>query len=233
LIRTIVFDFDGVIANTEPLHFRALADVLQQEGVTLSRDDYYGRYLGYDDVGAFGALAADRTIQWDRTHVSMLVVRKAERLEALEQSASMLFPGAAAAIRRMAATCPLAIASGARRSEIMRVLDREGLTAFFPVIVGAEDTSRSKPAPEPYLRAFQQVSFLTGVSLTPSECLAVEDSIWGLESARTAGLRTVAITHTYSADALKPAADAVIGHLDQLTMDLLLRFDQLKTRPNL
>lgn len=229
MIRAIVFDFDGVIADTEPLHFRALSNVLQEEGVALSREDYYGRYLGYDDAGAFGAIAADRALRWNAGHVSALVARKSAQLESLERSGSVLFPGATAAIRRMADACPLAIASGALRGEIVRVLDREGLTTFFPVIIGAEDTPKSKPAPEPYLRALEQVSASVRGSLAPSDCLAIEDSTWGLESARAAGLRTVAITHTYPADTLRPAADAVIGHLDQLTQDLLLKFVGLRT----
>lgn len=221
MIRAIVFDFDGVIANTEPLHFCALGQVLQQEGVALTRDEYYGRYLGYDDVGAFGAIAADRALRWDAAQVAALVARKAGRLEELERSASVLFPGATSAIRRMADVCPLAIASGALRGEIMRILDREGLTRFFPVVIAAEDTRTSKPAPEPYLLAVERMSASTNRSLAPSDCVAIEDSRWGLESARAAGLRTVAVTHTYPADTLSAAAEAVIEHLDQLTWELL------------
>ena len=112
------FDFDGVIANDRAAAFRALRDVLAQEAVALTEADYYGRYLGYDDVGAFGAIAADRGVQWDSGHVAGLVTRKSARLEALEGAASVLFPGAAAAIRRMAEECPLAIASAALRAEI-------------------------------------------------------------------------------------------------------------------
>jgi HAD superfamily hydrolase (TIGR01509 family) len=225
MIRAVVFDFDGVIANTEPLHFRALRDVLAQEAVALTEADYYGRYLGYDDVGAFGAIAADRGVQWDPGHVAGLVARKSARLEALEGAASVLFPGAAAAIRRMAEECPLAIASGALRAEIMHVLNREGLAGFFPVVVAAEDTPTSKPAPEPYLRAVERMAAATGVALAPSDCVAIEDSRWGLESARSAGLWTVGITHTYPADTLTYAAEAVILHLDQLTWELLGKFD--------
>ena len=80
MIRAVVFDFDGVIANTEPLHFRALRDVLAQEAVALTEADYYGRYLGYDDVGAFGAIAADRGVQWNPGYVAGLVARKSARL---------------------------------------------------------------------------------------------------------------------------------------------------------
>jgi beta-phosphoglucomutase len=225
MIRAVVFDFDGVIADTEPLHFRALRDVLAQEGVVLTETDYYGRYLGYDDVGAFGAIASDRGVHWDPGHLAGLVARKSVRLEELEGAASVLFPGAAAAIRRMAEKCPLAIASGALRAEIMHVLNREHLAGFFPVVVAAGDTPTSKPAPEPYRRALERIAAATGGALDPSECVAIEDSRWGLESARAAGLRTVGITHTYQADTLTDAAEAVILHLDQLTWELLGTFD--------
>jgi HAD superfamily hydrolase (TIGR01509 family) len=228
MIRAVVFDFDGVIANTEPLHFQALRDVLAQQAVALTEAEYYDRYLGYDDVGAFGAIAADRGVQWDPGHVARLVARKAARLEALEGAASVLFPGAAAAIRRMAEECPLGIASGALRAEIVHILNREDLAGFFPVVVAAEDTPTSKPAPDPYLRAVEQMAAATGLALAPSDCVAIEDSRWGLESARSAGLRTVGITHTYPADTLTCAADTVISHLDQLTWELLGKFENVR-----
>ena len=60
-LRAIVLDFDGVIANSEPLHFQAFRDVLAGEGVTLTEGDYYARYLGFDDVAAFQAMAVSRT----------------------------------------------------------------------------------------------------------------------------------------------------------------------------
>jgi len=225
MIRAVVFDFDGVIANTEPLHFRALRDVLAREAVVLTETDYYGRYLGYDDVGALGAIATDRGVQWDPEYVAGLVARKSVRLEELEGAASVLFPGAAAAIRRMAEKCPLAIASGALRAEIMHVLDREDLAGFFAVVVAAEDAPASKPAPDPYRRAVERMTAATGVALAPSDCVAIEYSRWGLESARASGLRTVGVAHTYQADMLTYAAEAVILHLDQLTWDLLGKLD--------
>ena len=154
MLRAIVFDFDGVLANSEPLHFEGFRDVLADEGITLTRDDYYARYLGYDDAGVFQAIAGERGVAWTTGHVGDLVARKAVRLEALERDTSLLFPGAAAAVRRAAAAVPIAIASGAIRADIHRVLDRERLTTFFTAIVAAEDTPLSKPAPDPYLRAW-------------------------------------------------------------------------------
>src|SRR5229473_5851804 len=139
-LRAIVFDFDGVIANSEPLHFQAYRDVLAARQVALTEHDYYGRYLGFDDVGAFQAIAADRSLAWTRADIDALVARKAVRLEALERDVSVLFPGAADAIRRASAAMPIAIASGARGDEIRRLLRRESLSACFTAIVAAEDT---------------------------------------------------------------------------------------------
>ena len=119
---------------------------------------------------------------------------------------------------------PLAIASGALRLEILRILDRAGLAQCFGAVVAAEDSPAGKPAPDPYLRAVDRLSAASGQLLAPGECVAVEDSHWGLQSARAAGLRTIAVTHTYPASALG-AADLRIDHLDQLTIANLRRID--------
>jgi HAD superfamily hydrolase (TIGR01509 family) len=218
-IRAVVFDFDGVIANSEPLHYQGYRDVLAHEGVTLAEADYYGRYLGFDDVGAFQAIAADRGLEWPPAAVAALVARKAVRLEELEREVSVLFPGARDAIERLARACPLAIASGALRAEIVRVLERERLAAHFTAIVAAEDTPASKPAPDPYLRAVELLAAAARTPIAARACVAIEDSQWGLESARRAGLRTVAVTHTYAAGALH--ADLVVDRLDDLTWERL------------
>jgi beta-phosphoglucomutase len=226
VIRAVIFDFDGVIANSEPLHFAAFQGVLADEGVTLIEEEYYAKYLGYDDMGVFHAVSRDRGLSWNVELVTGLAARKAVRLDRLEQERSILFPGVERAIRRLAATLPLAIASGALRAEILGVLHHAGLSQYFGAIVAAEDTRVGKPAPDPYLRAVSLLGTAIGQPLAPGECVAVEDSHWGLESARTAGLRTIGITHTYPAVALV-AAELVIGNLDALTVATVRRFDQV------
>ena len=139
--------------------------------------------------------------------IAELVARKAVRLEELERDVSVLFPGAADAIRRASSAMPIAIASGARGDEIRRVLDREGLLECFTAIVAAEDTPVSKPAPDPYLRAVALLTPHAGGALHASDCVAIEDSHWGLESARAAGLRTVAVTNTYRAKRARRGPD--------------------------
>jgi beta-phosphoglucomutase len=218
-VRAIVFDFDGVLANSEPLHYLGFRDVLAERRIALSERDYYDRYLGYDDAGAFTAIAADRGIRWTGGDIARLVAEKARRLEALERETSLLFPGAAALVRGLSERCPLAIASGAIRAEILRILDRERLRQYFGAIVGAEDTPASKPAPDPYLEAVRRLAAAQGTALAPADCVAIEDSAWGLESARAAGLRTVAVATTYPADSL--AADLVVPDLAALSWEVL------------
>ena len=218
-LRAIVFDFDGVIADSESLHFRGYRDVLADEGITLSEPDYYALYLGFDDVGAFEAIGQRHGAAWTGAQIRDLVARKAVRLEELERDVSLLFPGAADAIRRAAAAMPIAIASGALGDEIRRVLAREQLLACFTAIVAAEDTAASKPAPDPYLHALALLAPSFDDRLHPSECIAIEDSHWGLESARAAGLRTVAVTNTYRGDEL--VSDLTISSLQAMDLDRL------------
>ncbi len=222
MLRAIVFDFDGVIADSEPLHFRAFRDVLVEAGVDLAERDYYTRYLGYDDVGAFRAIAADRGRPWSAADLASLTARKAARLEVLERDVSVLFPGAADAIRRAAAVVPVAIASGALGAEIRRVLDGADLTRYFSAIVSAEDTPASKPAPDPYLHAVALLSAGRDPALSAADCVAIEDSRWGIESARAAGLRTIGVTSSYDASELSQA-DLVIASLVDLDVARLQR----------
>ena len=218
MLQAVAFDFDGVLANSEPLHFRAYRDVLGEEGVTLAEADYYAKYLGYDDVGAFAAISADCHLDWSVERLDALVERKARRMDMFARDDSVLFPGAVDAVRRLATRCPLAIVSGALRREIERILDHADLSRYFTLIISAEDAPASKPAPDPYLRAIERLS--VGSAVSPAGCVAIEDSRWGLESAIAAGLLTVAVTHTYQAPELA-AADAIVPLLDCLTWEFL------------
>ena len=81
-LQAIIFDFDGVIADSERLHLRAYQDILAPEGVTLSNRDYYARYLGYDDIGVFKTLGHDQGLAMDDARGSTRGARKGERYEA-------------------------------------------------------------------------------------------------------------------------------------------------------
>jgi beta-phosphoglucomutase len=220
MLKAIVFDFDGVIADSEPLHFASFRDILAEEGIALSEAEYYERYLGFDDLGALASIGAVQPEPWTATRVTALAERKAERFEALQRNVPVLFPGAADAIRAAAAAMPIGIASGALHAEIQRVLDRAGLTSCFAAIIGADDTPLSKPAPDPYLHAVAALCAAAGTTIAPSECVAIEDSRWGLESAKAAGLHTVAVAQTYEPGEL-PLADLVIPSIAALDLNVL------------
>jgi beta-phosphoglucomutase len=221
-LQAIVFDFDGVIANSEPLHLHAFQQTLGEDGLDLSADDYYTRYLGYDDVGLFQALARDRQVALNDGQIEALVVRKASALQRLLRDGHVLFPGASAFIRAASTEVPLGIASGALRHEIVGILEGAGIADLFAVIVAAGDTLQSKPSPAPYLLAFEQLRHRTGRDLDPARSVAIEDSRWGLESARAAGLRCVGVTTSYRAVELE-AAELVVGGLDELSVPVLDR----------
>ena len=219
-LQAIVFDFDGVIANSEPLHLLAFQQALAEDGVELSATDYYSRYLGYDDVGMFEALARDRGLTMSERHVATLVTRKGVKLQAMLKAGSVLFPGAADFIRLAAAAVPIAIASGALRHEIDEIIEAAGLARLFNAVVAAGDTPQSKPSPAPYLLAFERLRQSTGRDLDGRRCVAIEDSRWGLESARGAGLRCVGVTNSYPADQMS-LAELVVSGLDALTLEQL------------
>ncbi|MGH9310159.1 MAG: HAD family hydrolase, partial [Vicinamibacterales bacterium] len=184
-MRAIVFDFDGVLADSEPVHLRAYQAVLTTRGISLSRDEYYRDYLGFDDVGAFEAIGRARSQLWTREQIDTLVAQKTTVFDEMMASGALLYPGAAACVERLAGEFPLGIASGALRHEIETVLRGSGLDRHIRFIVASGDTPRSKPAPDPYLRA----AALHGIAA--SGCVAIEDSRWGIESARAAGMKCV------------------------------------------
>ena len=221
-LQAIIFDFDGVIANSEPLHLRAFQQALGDTGILLTSGDYFAHYLGYDDVGVFEAVSRDRGLGWTEGRVTELVALKGEKLQEMLRAGEVLFPGAADFVRHSAAVVPIAIASGALRHEIEEIVTAAGLADLFRTIVASGDTPHSKPSPAPYRLAFERLRDVSGLPLDPSRCVAIEDSKWGLESARGAGLRCVGVTNSYPADELSDA-ELVVSGLDSLSIEMLDR----------
>lgn len=214
MIRAIVFDFDGVIADSEPLHLRALQDVIAPLALEISRTEYYDRYLGYDDVGTFRAIGEQKGVEFTDEDIASLIAAKSVVYQSLVAAGGVLFAGASACIERLAPHYPLGIASGALRHEIEAILRAGALDGRFRFIVASGETLTGKPAPDPYLRA----AALHGIPA--GSCVAIEDSRWGIESAAAAGMRSIGITHTYPAHELS-SADVIVESLEQLTPELI------------
>ena len=218
-LQAIVFDFDGVIADSEPLHLRAFQRAFTDFGLTLTARDYYSRYLGFDDAGVFAAVSQDCGAALTGDQIASLVAKKGEYVQESLRAGEILFPGAAEFVRTAAAAVPIAIASGAQRHEIEEILDAAALRECFTTIVAAGETAQGKPSPEPYARAFDLLKTMHG-NLALNRCVAIEDSRWGLESARGAGLRCVGVTNSYPASDL-PGADLIVEGLNTLTVQML------------
>jgi HAD superfamily hydrolase (TIGR01509 family) len=220
-MTAVIFDFDGVLADTEGLHLLAFQETFAARGWTLTERDYADRYLGYDDRTLIGTYLRDHGLRSAGDEIERLMREKAAAFDRLLSSGPVLYPSAPGCVRALAARFPLAIASGSLRTEITGILERAGLLGVFRGIVSADDVSRSKPAPDSYLRAAELLS------VRPQDCVAVEDSRWGIDAAKHARMRTIAITSTSPRSALA-AADRIIGTLDELSPDLI---DALAGRP--
>ena len=221
----VVFDFDGVIADTERLHLQAYQDVLRHRGMNLSREDYEARYLGFDDVGVFTTVAADLGPALEPGELERLIEAKGRRYTELVGAGDVVFPDAPACIERLAGELVLGIASGALHQEIEDILQGAGLRRHFSAIVAADDVEYAKPAPDGYARAVELLSAELGRSPSPSGFVAIEDSRWGIEAAVAAGLPCVGVTTTYEAAALTGATAIVccLADVDRRTLAALCR----------
>lgn len=210
----LIFDFDGVLADTEDLHFAAFAAALGSEGVDLRRDTYYRRYLGLPDEASIETALVDAGRAPSPSALRHLLERK-RREYARRAPQARLYPGVAELLRELRLRHLLAVASGAYREEIAVVLERAGVGELFSAVVSAEDVSRGKPAPEPFLCALEAVNRAAARSLGPARCVVIEDAPLGVQAARAAGMRCIAVTTSHDRAALA-AADAVIDDVLQL-----------------
>ena len=218
--RALIFDFDGVIADSEPIHFTMLQRVLGEIGLFLSKDEYYASYLGYDDKGCFKAALAAQGRPSTPTDVADLVARKARMFLADLREHLVIYPGVREFVHDAASHYRLAVASGALRDEIDFVLEQAGLKKQFEHITSAEDVVYGKPDPEPFLHALASLNRAAAsgsTTITPEDCAVIEDSIPGIRAARAAGMRVVAVANTHPQGDLTEA-DVVIASLAEFTV---------------
>jgi len=245
MLRAVIFDFDGVITDSEILHFRAFNAVLTQYGFQLTKPEYYKKYLGMSDADCFRALIAEGRLgnptadgvegvppsnrgqdARDATMIKNLGQQKTRVFEKLARTEGKIIEGVREFLDTLsAAKVPIAICSGALRAEIELILEEAGLRNYFDVIVSAEEVTRGKPDPEGFLLALEKLNESWPEPIAPACCIVIEDSHWGLKAARAAGMRTIAVTNTYEAAQLKQA-DKVVARLDDLTLDDLQRICQ-------
>lgn len=222
MLRAVIFDFNGIIVNDEPIHFRLFQRVLGEQGIPLTEEDYYARYLGFDDRGAFIAGYRDHHRELGDAKLTELIERKAAYYQEAIRNHVEVFPGVENLVASLADNLPLAVASGALRHEIETILSTTGLLPYFRAIVSAEDVTAGKPEPEIFLKALAALNAaLDGRNtIAAADCLVIEDSKEGVRGARRAGMKCLAVTNSHKAELLSEA-NAVVNSLEQVTLDFL------------
>jgi HAD superfamily hydrolase (TIGR01509 family) len=221
MLAAIIFDFNGIIADDEPLHLEMFQKVLAEQGIPLFREEYYRSFLGMDDRDCFKAVLAARKRPADDGLVDQLIAQKADYYARAIQERLIIFPGVTALIGAAAATCPLAIASGALRHEIEGILNAINLRDAFSAIVSAEDVRHGKPAPDCFVTALARLNKRRSAAPIAAEsCLVIEDSPWGVTAAHAAGMKCLAVTNSYPAESLTEA-DHVVSTLEGLPLAAL------------
>ncbi|MBV9209647.1 MAG: HAD family phosphatase [Acidobacteria bacterium] len=223
MIKAILFDFNGVIIDDEPIQLKAYQELLKAEDVPLSEEDYY-QMLGMDDATFLRASYERAGKELTEEKLKELIERKVAEHRRITADELPLFPGVVNFIKAASRHFTLGIVSMALRAEIDYVLERAGLAGIFDGIVSAEDVETCKPDPACYNRGFllldEQRRKDGRLNISPHECLVVEDAPPGIQSARDAGMKTLGVTNTVKEAALRAAgADVVTHSLADWTVD--------------
>lgn len=206
MLTAVIFDFDGIIVDTEPIHYRAFQEVLNSLELRYTWEEYLERYIGFDDRDAFREVFRVAGRQLEERVLGDLINRKAAVFEEIVRQGVKPYPGVLNLIKTIAGNIPLALCSGALERDITPILDQLGIQGSFDTVVTADDVKASKPDPESYTLAVQRLaSVFPQMKILPQDCLAIEDTPAGIASAIAAGLNVLAVTNSYEAKRLGDA----------------------------
>ncbi len=218
MLRSVIFDFDGVITDSEILHLRAFNKVLARFNLEIDKKDYYTNYLGYTDADCFERLIADGLLEVDKRQIPEMIEQKNHVFEELARTEGKTIEGVREFLNMLAQNnVPMAICSGALLTEIELLLDDAGLRHFFAVIVSAEHVKKGKPHPDGFLITLKKLNKGRSDPIKAEQCIVIEDSLWGLQAAKAAGMHSVAVTNSYDAEQLH-LADKIVDKLSDLSM---------------
>ncbi len=227
MLRAIIFDFDGVIADTEALHLTAFQKTLKQEGIELPEKEYYEKYLALDDKGCFREVFLSHGREISDEKIRELIEKKGLYFEEAMKEGVRFYEGSIDFIKDASKRFPLGIASGAMRKEIVFLLEKGGIKDCFSVIVSADDVERGKPDPESYIKALDLLNKLLKLNppIIPSECVVIEDSIHGIKAAKEAGMFCIAVTNSYPRERLEKLSPLIV--IDSLREISLSQLEKL------
>ena len=219
MFKAVIFDFDGVITDSEVLHLRAFNQSLVPSGVEISTKDYYKNYLGFSDFDCYKALIDNGLLNIDEQQIGGIINEKSKIFEELTKTEGRTIEGVHEFLQMLQENnIPMAICSGSLLVEIEVVLEESRLRHFFAEIVSAEQVKKGKPHPEGFLLALQKLNKTCRPPIAANECIVIEDSHWGLQAGKAAGMHTVAVTNSYDAGQLT-IAEKIVAHLNDLTIN--------------
>lgn len=210
MLSAVIFDFDGIIVDTEPLHYRAFQVILEPLGLGYPWEEYVNLYMGFDDRDAFReAFRVHGRILGDH-ELEQLIDRKAAAFQEIISSGVAPYPGVVELIQSINGNVPLALCSGALRCDILPILASLDLSEVFDVMVTAEEVTASKPDPASYALAVERLAAaFADRGILPGRCIAIEDTPAGIASATGAGIPVIAVTNSYPAERLTRALKIV------------------------
>jgi beta-phosphoglucomutase len=220
MIRAVIFDLDGTLVDTEPLHFGAFNEVLRLDGIEIGFHDYTARLIGLNDRDCFATVLSENHKDASEAHVAELIARKTAVYQATIAERDVLYPGAEKFVRDCAQRFPLMIATGTLRVEAETILRRAGIRDLFLDIIAADDVERGKPEPDGFIAALGRIGYLLRQRdpVLADECLVVEDTPAGIEAAHRAGMKVLALCHVAPASDLA-AAEVVRASISILDLD--------------
>ncbi|MHC1764116.1 MAG: HAD family hydrolase [Verrucomicrobiia bacterium] len=198
--KAIVFDMDGVIVDSEPVHEQAFRDVFREMGYGETHGIDFPRYYGRSDRALWVDFIELHQPPWS---LEELTEWKQRRFLEMIRRDQPIFNGLPELLEKIAPHFKMAVASGSLHPVIDEVLAMRNLRRFFPVVVSVQDVPRGKPKPDVFLRAAELLE------VAPGDCCVVEDSAAGVEAALAAGMAVIAITNSLSAEKLARATRVV------------------------
>jgi beta-phosphoglucomutase len=219
MFRAVIFDFDGVITDSEILHLRAFNKSLEQFGIELTTKDYYQNYLGFSDFDCYRMLITQGLLKIDEQQIGDIIKRKSTIFEQLTRTEGRTIEGVQEFLEMLEKNrVPMAICSGSLLVEIELMLDEAHLRHFFKAIVSAEHVRKGKPHPEGFLLALKKLNEGCIPPIAADQCIVIEDSHWGLQAGSAAGMHTVAVTNSYDAGQLTKA-EKIVARLSDLSIE--------------